>query len=108
MFINLTGPPTKNPELRRAVNLHLSNVAKAKRPPKFDIQRLDRKEAQQKRRRREADEKRVKDEQYFQSYIRALYDRDIRNSFLVPNDLVLPAGDADDVDGIVACRDCTY
>ena len=88
MFINYQGPPSRDPVIRAAINLHLSRVAKAKRPSKYDVERLDRRQAQQRRRRREAEERYLRDEAEQQALMLGSHQQGIRNALSISGDLL--------------------
>lgn len=106
MFINQHGPPSQNPAIRRAINIHLSNVARQKRPRKYDVEKLDRRQAQQQRRAREAAQYRnlraLEDEALILMHIGTPINQTVPGQFLQPNLHV-----TEDKIAMRACRDCT-
>lgn len=106
MFINQHGAPTKDPAVRRAINIHLSNIARQKRPKKYDVEKLDRRRAQQQRRAREAANARgfqnLEDQAliYFKMKTTSLY-LSLHGDFLQP-EVAFP----EDKIALKACQDC--
>lgn len=104
MFINLHGPPTRDPAIRAAVNLHLSKVSKNKRT-RYNVEKLDRRQAQQRRRRREIEEQRVRDETEQRALVSWTVNQSIRNS--MSGDLLTPEQHLNEnTTGWKAARDC--
>lgn len=113
MFLNYSGPPTQRPDLRRQINLHLSRIAKAKRPSKYDTEKLDRRKAQQRRRRREAEAKALQEQDAACLALNiALRRQTLGDAHVLWFDLLMPipasAGEARRIHAWRDCVCCSY
>lgn len=104
MFLRFDKPKAQGAEIQRAVNTHLSKVAKAKR--RAAKEKLDRQQAQRLRRQREAENHVA--EAGFDIATQHVQHQDLASSLLLNRDawMAMDVGRPDHKQSLQACHEC--